>query len=166
MSSLCICYFSDENLEIETGSHDPSRDPAISTITGRFIIDGQHFLREIRSLENHHNTCLKSSKGYFKLISWTTQMLVWKLKFRCPYCNTRKTVSSEAMPQPKTCVDKVPQSAETPKLKELSVVDSAVWGIMSIGGGHSNMEEVLSTIGVKPIDNKSFQKIELKLGQV
>jgi hypothetical protein len=38
--------------------------------------------------------------------------------------------------------------------------------IISIRGGHSNMEELFSTMGVQPIDIKSFQKIELKLGKV
>jgi hypothetical protein len=35
--------------------------------------------------------------------------------------------------------------------------------IISIRGGHSNMEELFSTMGLQPIDIKSFQKIELKL---
>jgi hypothetical protein len=67
-------YFCNDNLEVEVASDDPSRDPVINTITDRFLIDGQHFLKEIRSLENNNNKCLKSSKGYFKLISWTTKL--------------------------------------------------------------------------------------------
>jgi hypothetical protein len=75
-------------------------------------------------------------------------------------------VSSEAEPEPNTNPQKLPQNNSIRKLNQLTMVDSAVWGIISIGGGHSNMEELFSTMGVKPIDIKSFQKIELKLGKV
>jgi hypothetical protein len=66
----------------------------------------------------------------------------WNLKFECPYCKTKKSVFSEAEPEPIINLEKLSQSNSIPKLNQLAVVDSAVWGIISIGGGHSNMEEL------------------------
>ena len=94
-------------------------------------------------------------------------MLVWKLKFQCPYCKIKKIVTSGEESKPKTDKDDITfQNSSVAKLDQLSIADSAVWGIMSLGGGHCNMEELFSTMGVKPIDIKSFQNIELKIGKV
>ncbi|KAK4875311.1 hypothetical protein RN001_011733 [Aquatica leii] len=54
------------------------------------------------------------------------------------------------------------KSSDTVEQK-LSLVDNAVWGFMSIGSGHFNMNEVFSILGIKSIDEKSFQKFEEKL---
>lgn len=164
-------FFSDDDFLIEAGPKDPGRDPLLNTITGRFIVNGQHFLKEIRNLENHRNVCLKSSNGVFSLVSWSVNSLVWKLKFQCHYCKTVKIVTSEpsqSMNASNTSCDNAvsSDSGQSSKLDQLAVVDSAVWGFMSIGGGHSNMEEVLTTMAIKSIDKKTFQKTEMKLGTV
>jgi hypothetical protein len=70
----------------------------------------------------------------------------WNLKFECPYCKTKKSVFSEAEPEPITNLETLSQSNSIPKLNQLAVVDSAVWGIISIGGGHSNMEELFYSL--------------------
>jgi hypothetical protein len=54
----------------------------------------------------------------------------------------KKSVFSEAEPKPIIKLEKLSQSNSIPKLNQLAVVDSVVWGIISIGGGHSNMEEL------------------------
>jgi hypothetical protein len=90
-----LFYFRDK-LELSTEEvHNPGLDAAISLINGRFIVDGQHFLREIRSLEFHRTTCLQSSNGYFRLLSTSTKSLVWRLDFQCPYCKLKRTIFSE-----------------------------------------------------------------------
>jgi hypothetical protein len=48
----------------------------------------------------------------------------------------KKSVFSEAEPKPIINLEKLSQSNSIPKLNQLAVVDSAVWGIISIGGGH------------------------------
>jgi hypothetical protein len=55
-------------------------------------------------------------------------------------------VFSEAEPKPIINLEKLSQSNSIPKLSQLAVVDSAVWGIISIGGGHSNMEELFYSL--------------------
>jgi hypothetical protein len=47
----------------------------------------------------------------------------------------KKSVFSEAEPEPIINLEKLSQSNSIPKLSQLAVVDSAVWGIISIGGG-------------------------------
>jgi hypothetical protein len=37
---------------------------------------------------------------------------------------------------------------------------------MSVGGGHANLEEVFSTMGICSIDKATFRKCEEKLGLV
>jgi hypothetical protein len=54
----------------------------------------------------------------------------------------KKSVFSEAEPEPIINLEKLSQSNSIPKLNQLAVVDSAVWGIISFVGGHSNMEEL------------------------
>jgi hypothetical protein len=61
----------------------------------------------------------------------------------------KKSVFSEAEPKPIINLEKLSQSNSIPKLNQLAVVDSAVWGIISIisiGGGHSNMEELFYSL--------------------
>jgi hypothetical protein len=59
----------------------------------------------------------------------------------------KKSVFSEAEPKPIIInLEKLSQSNSIPKLNQLAVVDSAVWGIISIGGGHSNMEELFYSL--------------------
>jgi hypothetical protein len=55
-------------------------------------------------------------------------------------------VFSEAEPKPIINLEKLSQSNSIPKLSQLAVVDSAVWGTISIGGGHSNMEELFYSL--------------------
>lgn len=108
------------------------------------------------------------------------KLLVWTLKFECPYCKNSKIVTSEpsnvkvysqnsqndhSQSANSSTIQMSPKNLPQ-KLNQLSTASSAVWGFMAIGGGHSNMEEVFATIGVKCIDAKCFQRIEMKLGKV
>ncbi|KAF2888641.1 hypothetical protein ILUMI_17532, partial [Ignelater luminosus] len=146
----------EDDLLIEVGPKDPGQCPLLDSITGRFIVDGQYFLKKIRSLENHRNVCLKSSNGVFSLVSWSVNLLVWKLKFQCHRCKTFKIVTSEPSYSPSICHSNAVSSdaEQSRKLDQLAVV----WGFMSIGGDHSNMEEVLTTMAIKPKDKKPFKK--------
>ncbi|XP_063931863.1 uncharacterized protein LOC135143855 [Zophobas morio] len=63
----------------------------------------------------------------------------------------------------------MPQTSTFQKItttRQLSLSESAVWGTISTGNGHFQMEEIFSTIGVKIIDQKTFSKIEMNLGKV
>jgi hypothetical protein len=58
----------------------------------------------------------------------------------------QKNVFSETEPEPIINLEQLSQSNSVPKLNQLAVVDSAVWGIISIGGGHSNMDELFYSL--------------------
>lgn len=155
-------YFRDTlDLSVEE-VHNPGHDAAISLINGRFIVDGQHFLREIRCLEFHRTTCLQSSNGYFRLMSTSTKSLVWRLDFQCHFCKLKRTIFSEPSHQGVENEETIGENVNT----SLKIADSAVWGFMSTGGGHANLEEVFSTMGIRSIDKATFGKCEEKLGLV
>ena len=71
------------------------KDPNLNLISGRFIVDGQHFLKGIRGLEKHNLRCLKSSEGWFQLVSCKVMGCVWQLQFQCPFCLEKRCVTSE-----------------------------------------------------------------------
>lgn len=143
---------------------DPGRDPFMNQINGRFIIDGQHFLREIRSLEHHRERCLKSNKAWFKLIKFSVKALVWTLEFECPYCYEKRIITSEPIAT-NNCIKTSNKIQHANDHKMLSICDSAVWGIVSSGGGYRNIEEIFSFLGIKCINKATFNKLENKMGE-
>ena len=49
--------------------------------------------------------------------------------------------------------------------KRYSINLAAVWGSMATGGGGSKLEEILSTMGVPPLAQKTFSRIEHQIGE-
>lgn len=149
-------------LNVEKEPFDLGRDPFIHRIKGRFIIDGQHFLRQIRRLEHHRERCLISNKAWFKLVKCSIKALVWTLHFECPYCFEKRIVTSEPI-TPFNCAKKT-DNIPADDYKTLSICDSAVWGIVLSGGGYRKMEEIFSFMGIKCMNKATFNKHEKKMG--
>lgn len=144
-------------MNVEYGPPNPALDPLLNSISGRYIIDGQHFLRSIRSLEIHRERCLKSSRGWFKLIRSRTRALFWYLDFECPYCKECQTVTNEPLSVKKNEMD---------SHDNLTIADAAVWGVISTGSGYRQLEEILSHLGIKCMSQTTFMKLEQKMGNV
>lgn len=130
----------------------------LNQITGRYIVDGQHFLKSIRSLETHRERCLKSSQGWFKVVRSRTRALFWYLDFECPFCKEKRTVTNEPLPQLEKTNDE--------QNNKLTITDAAVWGIISTGSGFRQLEELFSYIGIKCMSHTTFMKLEQKMGEV
>lgn len=47
-----------------------------------------------------------------------------------------------------------------------SINIAAVWGFMAMGGGHSNMKEILWVLNIPSPDKNTFKKIEEQIGSV
>lgn len=158
-------YSSDEcnlpPLNIEYGPPNPALDPLINDIKGRYIIDGQHFLKSIRGLEIHRDRCLKSSQGWFKLIRSRTRALFWYLDFECPFCKESQTVTNEPL-----IVEMKKNTNDQGNDQKLTIRDAAVWGIISTGSGYRQLDEILSHLGIKCMSHTTFMKLEQKMGEV
>lgn len=83
----------------------------------------------------------------------------------CPYCHKTKVINSEPREQNEAVNGNSSQYSSS-STSRLTLADQAVWGFTSIGSGHRNMEEVLSSMNVAPISEKSFRRSEELLGQV
>ena len=79
----------------------------------------------------------KATKDQLK--SSEVKASVWTLKFECPGCGLGTTKTSDSTPK-------------TPPATEWPVCESAVWGTLASGGGHSNMADLFSTICITLID--------------
>lgn len=82
-------------MNVEYGPPNSAMDPLLINIKGRYIIDGQHFLKSIRSLELHRERCLKVAVD--DIIRSRTQSLFWYLDFECPFCNENWTVTNKPL---------------------------------------------------------------------
>lgn len=153
---MLFCFLCPTGMNTFSSQNQARPMPAVTKWPTTFL-DGlswmqKHFYREMRKLENHRFTCDEGPNGYFKLISSTAKCFVWNLKFKCPLCGECRTISSDP-------------AADNPSALTI-ICDSVVWGTMSVGGGHANMEELFATVGVRSIDQKTFAKKENELGQV
>ncbi|XP_039296667.1 uncharacterized protein LOC120354188 isoform X2 [Nilaparvata lugens] len=153
--TLLTRYDEYPDLIVEPDGRPPKDD--FNIISGRFIVDGKHIVQELRSLDYHRYECEKSDNGYMTLVSSTSKSLEWTMKFKCPHCQKCKVITSDPRPEV------APQ--ECPSL-QMTLIDEAVWGFASIGSGHRNMEEVLTTMNVLPPNEKTFKKTEERLGKV
>ncbi|XP_066902767.1 uncharacterized protein [Halyomorpha halys] len=124
--------------------------------SGNYVVNGQHFYKAIRTLELHKLNCSESNNGYMELISSSVADMVWKMEFRCSSCQEVAVVRSQSN-------EKSPAAVR--KSDNLTLTEKAVWGFASIGSGHENMEEVLTSMEIKPVCAKTFRRCESKLGQ-
>ena len=76
------------------------------------------------------------------------------IQFRCDGCNMTLAVETQ------------PKSKGPGGQLRHSINIAAVWGFMAMGGGHSNMKEILSVLNIPSPDKNTFKKIEEQIGSV
>ena len=122
----------DEKFDIEV--------PENQGISGRRIVDIKYFLEQLKLLNDHSPfTCTFSD---MKLVSEKRNGLRCALTFKCNMCNVQKILWSEAS-----------------KGNSMDVNKAAITGIMNIGGGYANIEELLSIMDIPPMSVNTFSKI-------
>lgn len=140
------------DLNIESSS--PPLQSEKENISGRRIVDISHFIHSIRELDRHE--CPHPEAGRFVYKCERVVGLWSEFTFACEKCHQVRTVTTDPIREPTPLQGK----------KELGINDSTVWGFMSIGGGHANLEEVLSGMGIPPMSKGAFCRREESLGMV
>ena len=135
----------------EEFSHELIVEPSNETergidLTGRRIIDINFFLNELKSLNNH--SMLGCNLNDIIVVSETKHGFRSSFRFECKMCRHKKTIWSE----------------ETVKgVKNVNI--DAVAGIISIGVGYSNLEELFSTMNIPCMTNKTYSIMHGKVSQ-
>ncbi len=123
---------------------------AKNSLTGCRIIDLQKLQVYTESVSKHSNVC---SVGAITLSGTSNRYgLASILQAKCSTCGFEITFPTSS---------KV-SGISGGKFWECNI--AAVWGQMSIGGGHSNLEESMSVFGVPVMTKKSFMASEKRIG--
>ncbi|XP_055943761.1 uncharacterized protein LOC129974965 isoform X3 [Argiope bruennichi] len=129
----------DEPAETLCGSSDNHQTSKDITLTGRRIIDVGYFFNRLREINNHGPS--NCSLSNMTVVSETKEGLRTGIELRCSVCFFTEIVWSE-----NTDSSKVPVNA------------AAVSGITTMGGGYSNLEDILSAMDIPSITSCIFQK--------
>jgi hypothetical protein len=113
-------------------------------LCGRRIVNISDFLEQIKKLDNH--SPIDCNFQNMEFLREKRVGLKSGFVFKCSMCNIEKIVWSEIE-----------------KSTVMDVNTSAVSGTMATGGGHAQLEEVLSTMDIPTISNKTYKKIEDKI---
>lgn len=125
-----------ENWETEHAAQNEDEESCV--IEGRRIVDVNFFIKKIQELNNHSN--FGCTFADMCLISEEKSGFRSGFKFRCKMCNIEKVLWSEDVSENK------------------NINTDVVTGIMSIGCGYSNMEELFSILNVPSMCNNTFIK--------
>lgn len=128
--------------------------PRPQAISGRRVVSLMHFIAAIRCLDAH--SCPQSKEGRF-VLQYERKVGLWsELTFRCSGCNEVRKVSTDPVQEPTPLGDNL----------GLGVNDAAIWAFMSIGCGHSHLEEVMSVMEVPAMSKGAFIRREDCIGKV
>ncbi|CAH0731389.1 unnamed protein product, partial [Brenthis ino] len=108
-------------------------------IINRRIIDVGHFLSELKRISNHGP--LGCSFTELHLIAETRIGLQSKFTFRCKLCNQKFVINGD------NCSDNY-----------LNINTCAVAGTIAIGGGHSQLDELMSAINLPLLSEKTYSE--------
>jgi hypothetical protein len=152
----CINYdnFSIINFElcIERDTNSAAPSPVIQ---GNRIVDLEYVLKWALQLQVDHSKICTCGKLYL----WKEKRngLLSRLFFKCTMCNRIITKSTQEPHEPANCENKQEQAP---------VNIAAVWGTLSTGNSYSHLYEILSLLEIPCFQFRTFQKIELILGDV
>ncbi|KAL9983200.1 hypothetical protein ACROYT_G005338 [Oculina patagonica] len=122
-------------------------------LKGNRIVDLTHLSKSLQKVINHSSVCPCNGNPHMEQ-EIERKGLACVIQFRCDECGI--TLGVETQPK---C--KGPRGQP-----RYNINISAVWGFMATGGGHSNMEEVLSLLNIPSPDKKTFTNIEEHVGAV
>lgn len=118
----------------------------IADLTGRRIVDVCYFFKQLQEISNHGPfgcTLLN-----LEIISELRNGLQSTFKFKCKMCNAIKEISTDS------------------NGSEFNINSAAVLGILSIGCGFSQMEELLATINMPCMSYRKFSSEHDKIGHI
>ncbi|GBO41369.1 hypothetical protein AVEN_132412-1 [Araneus ventricosus] len=110
-----------------------------STLIGRRIIDIGYFFNRLREIDNHGP--FNCSLSNMTIVSEVRKGLRIGIELKCNMCFITEIVWSE-----------------NPDSDKMPINTAAVSGIMTIGGGYSNLEDILSALDIPSMTSHTFQK--------
>ncbi|KAL9975222.1 hypothetical protein ACROYT_G012355 [Oculina patagonica] len=122
-------------------------------LKGNRIVDLTHFSKSLQKVINHSSVCPCNGNPHMEQ-EIERKGLACVIQFRCDECGITLGVATQ------------PKSKGPRGQPRYSINIAAVWGFMATGGGHSNMEEILSLLNIPSPDKKTFTKIEEHVGAV
>lgn len=123
-------------------------------ISGRRVVSVVHFIKAIQELGNHR--CASPHGGFFELQTERRVGFWSEYTFKCNGCAENRKVTTDPVAEPTPLTEKT----------ALGVNDAAVWGFMSIGSGHSHLEEAMSVMEIPAMSKGSFLRREESIGKV
>lgn len=140
------------NLSITSTSNDISSE--CMNISGRRIVSVTHFIKAIQELGHHR--CTSPHGGCFEFQTERRVGFWSEYTFKCNGCAENRKVTTDPVAEPTPLTDKT----------ALGVNDAAVWGFMSIGSGHSHLEEAMSVMEIPTMSKGAFLRREESIGKV
>ncbi|GBL74580.1 hypothetical protein AVEN_235491-1 [Araneus ventricosus] len=110
-----------------------------STLIGRRIIDLGYFFNRLREIGNHGP--FNCSLSNMTIVSDVRKGLRIGIELKCNMCFITEIVWSE-----------------NPDSNKMPINTAAVSGIMTTGGGYSNLEDILSALDIPSMTSHTFQK--------
>ena len=138
-----------EGLTSETGKSSSKKKKSIPALNlkGNRIVNIGHFGRSLQGVIDHASVC--PCKGTPRLEQEIERKgLACVIQFKCSGCGMSLAVEAQ------------PKSKGPGGQMRHSINLAAVWGFMATGGGHANMNEILSVLDIPSSDKKTFLKIE------
>lgn len=125
---------------------EPTTNKKPFEISGRRIINIDFFIKELQAL-NHHSSL---GCGLSEMVIVSERRLGFKccLQFKCKMCNFKKGVWTE-----------------DPEDQSKNINSDVVIGMISIGSGFWNMEELFSTLDIPPLSTNTYTKEHQKVSQ-
>ncbi|KAH7945576.1 hypothetical protein HPB49_013135 [Dermacentor silvarum] len=115
-----------------------------TNISGRRVVSVVNFIKAIQELNNHR--CVSPHGGCFELQAERRVGFWSEYTFKCNGCGENKKVTTDPIAKPAPLTEKT----------ALGVNDAAVRGFMSIGSGHSDLEEAMSVMEIPSMSKESF----------
>ncbi|KAL0821591.1 hypothetical protein ABMA28_005043 [Loxostege sticticalis] len=116
-------------------------------LSGRRIVHMEQFLSDIKKFGDH-NKQYGCSLDNMICVGEKRSGLSSKLTVRCNFCNYRQVINTDSK-----------------KSNVFDINKSAVSGILSIGGGCSALEQIMSAMDVPSMSDKHYQKIHTHLSE-
>jgi len=133
----------------------PSKKRNVTTfnLKGNRIVNISHLGKSLQSVIGHGSVCPCDGKPRMEQ-EIERKGLGCVIQFRCDGSNMTLAVETQ------------PKSKGPGGQLRHSINIAAVWGFMAMGGGHSNIKEILSVLNIPSPDKNTFKKIEEQIGSV
>ncbi|KAF5276618.1 hypothetical protein FQR65_LT16265 [Abscondita terminalis] len=115
---------------------DKNKQPSLDDIIkDRRIVNIAHMLKEYEKIAIHRFTC---TMGHMKIVKETRVGMISFLHFYCDNCERKAVITTDRL--------------------DSGLTDAFVWGSLSIGIGHKQLEEIMGVLNVPVITQNTFAK--------